>query len=237
MIERFFGLWFKFISRTFSWVFMRNNTSLKRSPSRPRVKKRVSERVLQRGMHIIRSETVGRRLASAQSFATRVSPKVTPRVSARLLVKLSARLLARLFALAKRLPIVLDRIICTTFCKTLSETRFFTRGVSTIKFIGKPPVKQEKLKENIPKIAFDSLVFFIVYVPLRFIPSLFISSRLTLGGQCDHTRKGCKTAPSSSSSSSWPVQLRKRSGSPRTNPVARCTCPKLQQETERDDKL
>ena len=30
-------------------------------------------------------------------------------------------------SLAKRLPRVSDRIICTTICKALSETRFFTR--------------------------------------------------------------------------------------------------------------
>ena len=34
-----------------------------------RVKKRVPERVLQRAMHIIRSETLGRRLKSAKSLA------------------------------------------------------------------------------------------------------------------------------------------------------------------------
>ena len=75
-------------------------------------KKKVSERVLRRAMHIIRFETLGRRLASAT----------------RLLVKLLARLLARLFALAKRLPRVSDRIICMALRKTLSVARFFLRG-------------------------------------------------------------------------------------------------------------
>ena len=57
----------------------------------------------------------------------RVSPKVSPRISARLLVRLSARLFARLFALARRFPRVSDQIICMALCKTLSDTRFFTR--------------------------------------------------------------------------------------------------------------
>ena len=105
----------------------------------PRVKKRVSERVLQRAMHIIRSETLGRRLASAKSLAKtfaeakvprvllKVSPRVWEKVSARLLVRLSARLLARLFARAKRHRRVSDRItrVCMTLRKTLRDSFYY----------------------------------------------------------------------------------------------------------------
>ena len=77
-------------------------------------KKRVSERVLRKAMHII---------------LQKVLPSCPPKVSSRVSARLSATLFARLFALAKRLPRVSDQIICMALCKTLSETRFFTRVV------------------------------------------------------------------------------------------------------------
>ena len=47
----------------------------------PHVKKRVSERVLRRAMHIIRSETLGRRLVSAKSLATSLAESLTKRLA------------------------------------------------------------------------------------------------------------------------------------------------------------
>ena len=100
----------------------------------PRVKKRVSERVLQKVVHIIRSKTMGRRLASAKSLAKSLADSFTKSLAETLGVTFGETLVAKLCALAKRLPTVSDRIICMPRCKTLSETRFFTRGLEGLLF-------------------------------------------------------------------------------------------------------
>ena len=76
---------------------------------------------------IVRSETLGRRLASAKSLTKSLAENLT-RVEPRLSMRLLVRLLARLLALAKRLPTASDRIICMALRKALSETHFFTRS-------------------------------------------------------------------------------------------------------------
>ena len=84
---------------------------------RPHKQKRVSERVLRRAMNIIRSETLGRRLASAKSLAKSLAESLTKSLA------------ETIGESAKSLPRVSDQIICMALRKTLSETRCFYAGV------------------------------------------------------------------------------------------------------------
>ena len=80
-----------------------------------RVKKRLAERVFQRVLHIIRSETMRGCLASAKSLAKSLAEGLTKSLD------------------VTQSPRVSDRIISMALRKTVSETRFFYAGGSLIR--------------------------------------------------------------------------------------------------------